>query len=332
MDKIPFIEKYRPQTPELIIHHDKIKEALDNYMQCSNLPNLLFTGYSGIGKTTMITAFAKKYYGENYENMTLIINASENRGIDAIKGIVNQFAITKDLIQNTSNLKFKLIIMDEIDSMTIDAQEILRKVIEIYSSSVRFCLICNYLKKISPSIQSRCIILKFKPIPLDELKIYVKEICIKENIYISKDSINLIINYCNGDLRKLLNIIQSLKMNMNYMDDKTKIEISHVSKILLCPNVNEVKELLKFIKLNDLYNSIEYIKNLILENDYSLNEIINMTYNILMNNLMNNDEELFTMEETFQYVRKICQINESLCFTNKEDIQCCSFISVFYIK
>jgi len=328
MNKIPFIEKYRPQLPETIIHHEKIKEALDNYMMCANLPNLLFTGYSGIGKTTMITAFAKKYYGDNYDNMVLIINASENRGIDAIKGIVNQFAISKDLIQNMSNLKFKLIIMDEIDSMTIDAQEILRKVIEIYSDSVRFCLICNYLKKISPSIQSRCIILKFKPIPLDKLEKYVKEICVCENIHISNDAITLIINYCNGDLRKLLNILQSLKMNN---DVDYKIKCKDVSKVILCPTTNEIEKMLLFIKYNKLEVSIDYIKTLIIDKDYSLSEIINITYNILMQKLINGDDEFYNKEQLFNFIRKICDVNENLYFTNKEDIQCYSFISSFYI-
>src|SRR3990167_9970498 len=124
---------------------------MNNFMQSGNLPNLLLTGVPGIGKTTTILAFAHKYYGDVFSDMVLMINASEERGIDTIRKKIEPFVTTKTMCDNTTNLNFKLVIMDETDSMTIDAQAVLRKIIEKYIVGVRFCFICNYLKKISPA-------------------------------------------------------------------------------------------------------------------------------------------------------------------------------------
>ena len=330
MNKIPFIEKYRPTDPNLIIYHENIKNSLEKYMENGIIPNLLMIGGAGVGKTTMITTFAKKYYGENYDNMTLMINASENRGIDIIRGIINDFSMTSSisLFENTSKIKYKLVILDEIDSMTSEAQEILRQVIEYYNNNVRFCLICNFIKKINISLQSRCILFKFKSIPFNELNKYISKICFLENIEMSSKSITVIINYCNGDLRKLLNILQSLKMNCVLTgENKIVIKNNDINKILLCPSIKEVEKLLFYIKDNTLIDTIKYFKN---NMDYALNEIVLIMFDYLMKLLTDNDEKIFTNEKLFNIIKDICIINERLCYINKDDLQIYSFLSIFY--
>ena len=127
-------------------------------------------------------AIAKQYYKNDFDNMTMILNASEERGIETVRNRIKQFVISKGLNEDPSVPPFKLIILDEIDAMTDDAQAILRKVIEKYVNNVRFCFICNYLKKINPAIQSRCIIFRFSPIPNIYLEKFIENVCINENI------------------------------------------------------------------------------------------------------------------------------------------------------
>jgi replication factor C subunit 3/5 len=215
---LPWSEKYRPDSVKSILYHDKIKISIENYISNNKLPHLLFYGPPGTGKTSTIITYAKHYYNEDFENMTLILNASEERGIETVRNRIKQFVISDGLKQNKNSPPFKLIILDEIDAMTDDAQAILRKVIEKYVCNARFCFICNYLKKINPAIQSRCVIFRFNPIPHANLYDYVIKICENEKILITKRAIDLIIKRSSGDMRKLLNILQGRINKVYHLD------------------------------------------------------------------------------------------------------------------
>ena len=203
---LPWSEKYRPSSIQNIIYHEKITKTIVNYLEANKLPHLLFYGPPGTGKTSTILAIAKHYYKEDFHNMILVLNASEERGIETVRNRIKQFVTTYGLPENKDTPPFTLIIFDEIDAMTEDAQAILRKVVEKYVTNVSFCFICNYLKKINPAIQSRCIIFRFKPIPEINMENFIGDICKKENIKININAVKLIIKRSNGDMRKLLNI------------------------------------------------------------------------------------------------------------------------------
>lgn len=347
---LPWSEKYRPNSVSNIIYHEKISKAIVNYMDNNKLPHLLFYGPPGTGKTSLIIAVAKHYYKEDFENMILVLNASEERGIETVRNRIKQFVITKGIPENPNTPSFKLIILDEIDAMTEDAQAILRKVIEKYVSNVRFCFICNYLKKINPAIQSRCVIFRFNPIPFENMHEFVINICKKENIQITSNAIKLIIKRSNGDMRKLLNILQSANMyldntkQINHEEiicesdklDTNKIVIneSSISKILSCPTHKHINNILKYIQKNNFQNSYEYVNNILIENGISLIELINYVHEYCIEFIINNNREIikYSLEKVVNIVKNLCLINENLTYCNNDNIQLVSFLSIFYLE
>lgn len=335
---LPWSEKYRPGAINSIIYHDKITKAIINFMELKNLPHLLFYGPPGTGKTSSIVAIAKHYYGEDYHNMVLILNASEERGIETVRNRIKQFVTTHGLAENPNSPPFKLIILDEIDAMTDDAQAILRKVVEKYVINVRFCFICNYLKKINPAIQSRCIIFRFSPIPDIHMEKFIKNICKNENIKIDKNALKLIIKRTNGDMRKLLNILQSIYMYINGINkntnDKTNIINENiVSKILSCPTDDNIKIVLKIIQENTLQHSYLEITKILNTNYISLAELINCVYDYLMDRITNSNCNIinYDIDKSIKILKNLSIINENSSYCNNDNIQIISFLSVFYL-
>ncbi|KAK8803580.1 hypothetical protein WA158_001274 [Blastocystis sp. Blastoise] len=172
----PWVEKYRPTEFEEIVSHDDILSTINKLIENKKLPHLLFHGPPGTGKTTTILACARKMYGSNYKSMTLELNASDDRGIDVVRDQIKNFAGTQKLFSSG----VKLIILDEADNMTNVAQFALRRIIEKYSQNTRFCLICNYVSNIIPALQ--------------------------------KDGINALLELCEGDMRKVINLLQATHM------------------------------------------------------------------------------------------------------------------------
>lgn len=338
---LPWSEKYRPSSIQNIIYHEKITKTIVNYLEANKLPHLLFYGPPGTGKTSSILAIAKHYYKEDFHNMILVLNASEERGIETVRNRIKQFVTTSGLPENKNTPPFKLIILDEIDAMTEDAQAILRKVIEKYVNNVRFCFICNYLKKINPAIQSRCIIFRFKPIPEIDMYNFIINICTKENIKINDVIIKLIIKRSNGDMRKLLNILQSVYMyihssnSYSTSNEDTPIIINenNVSKILSCPTNDKIIDILKFIQENNLEKSYEYLINIIFNDGISLVELISCFYEYFMDSIVNNNKTIIKYDnlKSIEIIKNMSMINENLSYCNNDNIQIISFLSLFYL-
>ena len=331
---LPWSEKYRPSEISNIIYHEKITKTITNFMELKKLPHLLFYGPPGTGKTSTIVTIAKHYYKEDFYNMVLILNASEERGIETVRNRIKQFVTTCGLSEIESTPKFKLIILDEIDAMTEDAQAILRKVVEKYVNNVRFCFICNYLKKINPAIQSRCTIFRFKPIPYIYMEKFINMVCNKEKININIDSTKLIINKTNGDMRKLLNILQSIYMYINNSENKCNIITElDVSKILSCPTNNNIILILEILQNNILEKSCEKIIDIVNNEGISLIELINCVYDYFINSIINNDNTVikYDLDKSIKIIKNLCIINENITYCNNDNIQLISFISIFYL-
>ena len=211
MNNLLWIEKYRPLDFKNIIGQTRNIELLEEMIEQGSLPHLLLYGKSGTGKTSTVMAIADKLYGNNKTFHVMKLDASDDRGINTVRDEIKGFAEKMTLF----NQGIKLIILDEVDSMTFDAQAALRRIIETYSDTTRFCLICNYENKISPPIKARCVNLRFHPINKDIIVSKLKEICNNENLKYDEDSLGVIAELSSGDLRKSINILQSVSMR-NY--------------------------------------------------------------------------------------------------------------------
>uniref|UniRef100_A0A6T7FPT8 AAA+ ATPase domain-containing protein n=1 Tax=Attheya septentrionalis TaxID=420275 RepID=A0A6T7FPT8_9STRA len=214
--QLPWVEKYRPKRLEDLVAHDDIISILTKLIDSDNLPHLLLYGPPGTGKTSTIVAAAKRMYGSAaaYSSMALELNASDARGIDVVRNEIKEFAGTRQLF----NKGIKLIILDEADSMTNDAQFALRRVIEKYTKNARFCLICNYVSKIIPALQSRCTRFRFAPLSRAQIHDRLVEVATAEDCKTTDDGIDAILALAGGDMRRVLNLLQSTAMSSEVID------------------------------------------------------------------------------------------------------------------
>ena len=199
-----WIEKYRPHKLDDIVGQNAIVERLKAYVKTKNVPHLIFAGPAGTGKTTSALALARELFQDTWKQNFHELNASDERGIGIIRGKIKDFARTAPIGKTT----FKIIFLDEADSLTTDAQAALRRTIERYSHICRFILSVNYSSKIIEPIQSRCAIFRFKPLSSEDITQYMRHIATQENLQITPDGLETLIFIARGDLRKAINTLQ----------------------------------------------------------------------------------------------------------------------------
>lgn len=200
----PWVEKYRPQNLDEVVGQDHIIQRLKQYINEESMPNLMFTGPAGVGKTTTAIALAKAMLGEYWKQNFLELNASDARGIDTVRKDIKSFCRLKAV-----GSPFRIIFLDEVDNMTKDAQHALRREMEMYTKTSSFILSCNYSSKIIDPIQSRCAIFRYAPIKGHQVIQRLEQIAEAEGVKYAPGTLESIVYFAEGDMRRAVNILQS---------------------------------------------------------------------------------------------------------------------------
>lgn len=200
---LPWTEKYRPRKLDEIVGQDHLVDRFKAYVKEKSIPHFLFAGPAGVGKTTAAICIANELFGDIKHDF-LELNASDERGIDVVRTKIKDFARTRSLAGG-----FKMIFLDEADSLTSDAQNAMRRTMENYTQTCRFILSCNYSSKIIEPIQSRCAVFRFKRLKKEDVKKRLEEIAGKESIEYTSGGLDSILYVAEGDMRHAVNLLQS---------------------------------------------------------------------------------------------------------------------------
>ena len=216
------VEKYRPNKLENYVGNENIKKSISKYLDQNDIQNLIFYGPAGTGKTTLAKLITK-----NLDCDSLYINASDERGIETIRDKVSGFASV------ASFKPLKVVILDEADFLTIQAQASLRNIIETFSRTTRFILTCNYVERIIDPLQSRCHVLKILPPSKKEVAVHLSWILDDEKIVYEVNDLGSIVNQYYPDLRKCINTIQlNSKDSYLTLDKSVLVSSNYIDKVI----------------------------------------------------------------------------------------------------
>ncbi|MFZ1077255.1 MAG: replication factor C small subunit [Nitrosotalea sp.] len=256
-----WVEKYRPMKLSSIINQKEIVGSLKSLLKnTSEMPHLMFSGSAGVGKTTTALCLAREILGDSWKEYTLELNASDERGINMVRDRVKKFARFSGL---DTKIPFKLVILDEADEMTSDAQTALRRIIEDTAGHCRFIMIANNISKIIEPLQSRCAVFKFTRISEEEIIGHLEEICKKEKIKYNKEGLKSLYSYSEGDMRHSINMLQATASlgiinedNVKASAGLTKIsDVGDILKIALSGKLTEARN--KMVELIKIYGMSE---------------------------------------------------------------------------
>ncbi|MBI2673604.1 replication factor C small subunit [Candidatus Woesearchaeota archaeon] len=280
-------EKYRPISFKDIVGQIEIVKRIKAMIEQKNLTNLLFAGPAGVGKTSLILAAARELYGDSWRQNILNLNASDDRGIDIIRNEVKDFARTKSL----GDIPFKICILDEADSLTKEAQQALRRTMEDFSNTCRFCLIANYSSKIIDPIQSRCAVFRFKPLTKDEVEQIIKKIASEEKIKLDKNVTGILYDISEGDVRKLENIMQSCSSISDEINEKIIYDVVSAAK------PKDLIDVLRFASQGQFIKAKEKLIEIMLQNGLSGLDVIKQIQKEIWNLSISDESKLSMIEK-----------------------------------
>lgn len=327
---VPWVEKYRPRSVDDVAYQEEVVAVLKKSLQGLDLPNLLFYGPPGTGKTSTILAASRDLFGDMYKTRVLELNASDERGIDVVRDKVKTFAQ-----QSASNVRpdgrpcppFKIVILDEADSMTSAAQAALRRTMEKESKSTRFCLICNYVTRIIEPITSRCAKFRFKPLAEEVLIKRLQYICDQENVSCEDEALSALLYTSEGDLRKAITFLQSAS-RLKATDTITEADVNDIAgviaddtvdNLLMVCHSNSYEKLQMFIQ--DIMNEGHPASQLLLQlhdKVVQLDELNDKQKSVIMEKMAIVDKCLMDGADEFLQLMALCSITmQQICQPDK---------------
>jgi replication factor C small subunit len=272
MESAMWSEKYRPATLAEMRNQADVVGRLKRFAEIKAMPHCLFAGPPGSGKTTAALCLAHDLFGERFMDAFMELNASDARGIDVIRTTVKEFA----RIATISEVPFKILVLDEADNMTADAQHALRRTMERYTDTCRFILSCNYSGKIIEPIQSRCAIFRFIPLSENDVAGYLKTVAEKEHVRLEASGLRALTEASEGDLRKAINTLQATASAAKPIDERLVYEVVSKAK------PGDVQDLLEIAVKGDFLKAREKLRSLLVQQGLSGKDILKQIHSEIL--------------------------------------------------
>lgn len=279
------------------------------------MPHLLLYGPPGTGKTSTVLAIARKLNGANYQSTTLELNASDDRTISMVRDQIKDFASTKKIMDSG----LKLILLDEADAITQEAQAALRRIMEKYSKNTRFCLMCNHVNKIIPAIQSRCTRFRFGPLGEPQVRSRLEDIIALEGVNITEDGIKAVLTLGGGDMRRNLNILQAAHMAFPDLVDENAVYSCTGN-----PLPSDIRSMVESMLNMDVATCFHKISAVKTDRGYALQDILTSVHSVLTNIKIDNEVRI-------TLYKSLADIENRLAAGASEKLQLSAMISAFVI-
>jgi len=288
-------EKYRPLKLDEIANQKHVVERLKEWVKEGSIPNMLFTGQAGIGKTTAALCLAREIFGDHWKENFQETNASDERGIDVVRGRIKDFARTKPMGSD-----FKIVFLDESDALTPEAQQALRRTMERFSGVCRFILSCNYSSRVIEPIQSRCSVFRFRRLSAEDVKSYLLRIVKGENLKVPEEAYEAIYEISAGDVRKSVNILQAAATLPQITRDGIYAVVAQVKP-------EDVSEMMKLASSGDFSGARKALQDMLINKGLSGDDIIRSMHSHIFKMDMEDEKRLAMIEKLGEYEFRLNQ-------------------------
>lgn len=291
-------EKYRPRRLDEMVGQPEIVARLKNFVKTKALPHILMAGPPGTGKTTAALCLARELFGEEYWRQNLLeLNASDERGIDTIRERVKDYARTMPI----GEVPYKIVLLDEADALTAEAQQALRRTMEMYSRNCRFILDCNYSSRIIEPIQSRCAFFRFRRLTDEEVKAMLDRIAKEEKLTLDPKAVEAIIRVSEGDLRRAINLLQAAAAVRKHVTEKTVYEVASLA------HPEEVREMVELALRGDFEGARKKLYELLIERGLSGEDVLNQVHREILSLNLPERKKLELVERVGEFSFRITE-------------------------